>query len=550
MPRININEIDSSRYVNPAESAPMTVLVPGTASFGPVFTSDNPEVFTFVGDDDLINFYNTFGVNPAKYVDTNKVLRTLSGDLSFEYVTNLLHSGATVQFYRLNSGKAATGGSSANGALISAKYGGRFGNMLIVDVQSVRSTSSATSKTDVIVSVYRNTFEATDILVPSNNVTLIKKLPRLISARVSTDETSQYFVDSVDLKYINITLENLTALVGTGNATYNLFGGLDYAPDGQAIDEVTAIHNLLVDLKNSYMNFSDQYLFDFDIVSTGGITSEDTIEKDEDRVTFEAINDEVTNLCETRKDCFAPLDTPMEYDYTKVTNYASSQESSYTAIYAPWCSFVSSTTGRTVTMPPSFIFMKALLLGMESQVDAELWYVPAGVQRTSAPFIVAPVYQIGSTILDEFQNNNEYRVNPIMRLRNYGYCIYGNATCKQSITGVPHSALESLNVRLIANAVKKHIFEVCSGLSFDYNNSQLWLSFYSQMDEKLLYMKRHYGLYDYKIIMDASTVTTEAMNERRVPGKVLISPTLAGEFFDIDFEIVPSGVTFTTEEEA
>lgn len=545
MPRININEIDSSRYVNPAESAPMTVLVPGTASFGPVFTSDNPEVFTFVGDDDLINFYNTFGVNPAKYADTNKVLRTLSGDLSFEYVTNLLHSGATVQFYRLNSGKAATGGSSANSALISAKYGGRFGNMLIVDVQSVTN-----SKTDAIISVYRNTFEATDILVPSNNVTLIKKLPRLISARVSTDESSQYFIDSVDLKYVNITLDGLTALVGTGNATYNLFGGLDYASNEQAIDEETAIRNILSYLKNSYRNFSDQYLFDFDIVTAGGLMVEDISENEDDKVTFETINTEITSLCETRKDCFAPLDTPMDASYTDVLAYAATQESSYTAIYAPWCSFVSSTTGRTVTMPPSFIFMKALLLGMESQVDAELWYVPAGVQRTSAPFIVAPVYQIGSTILDEFQNNNEYRVNPIMRLRNYGYCIYGNATCKQSITGVPHSALESLNVRLIANAVKKHIFEVCSGLSFDYNNSQLWLSFYSQMDEKLLYMKRHYGLYDYKIIMDASTVTTEAMNERRVPGKVLISPTLAGEFFDIDFEIVPSGVTFTTEEEA
>lgn len=545
MPRININEIDSSRYVNPAESAPMTVLVPGTASFGPVFTSDNPEVFTFVGDDDLINFYNTFGINPAKYVDTNKVLRTLSGDLSFEYVTNLLHSGATVQFYRLNSGKAATGGSSANNALISAKYGGRFGNMLIVDVQSVTN-----SKTDAIISVYRNTFEATDILVPSNNVTLIKKLSRLMSARVSTDESSQYFIDSVDLKYVNITLDGLIALVGTGNATYNLFGGLDYTSNGQAIDEETAIRNVLSYLKNSYRNFSDQYLFDFDIVTAGGLMVEDISENEDDKVTFKTINAEITSLCETRKDCFAPLDTPMDASYTDVLAYAATQESSYTAIYAPWCSLVSSTTGRTVTMPPSFIFMKALLLGMESQVDAELWYVPAGVQRTSAPFIVAPVYQIGSTILDEFQNNNEYRVNPIMRLRNYGYCIYGNATCKQSITGVPHSALESLNVRLIANAVKKHIFEVCSGLSFDYNNSQLWLSFYSQMDEKLLYMKRHYGLYDYKIIMDASTVTTEAMNERRVPGKVLISPTLAGEFFDIDFEIVPSGVTFTTEEEA
>lgn len=543
MPRININEIDSSRYVNPAESAPMTVLVPGTASFGPVFTSNNPEVFTFVGDDDLLNFYNTFGVNPAKYVDNNKVLRTLSGDLSFEYVTNLLHSGATVQFYRLNEGKAATGGSSTNNALISAKYGGRFGNMLIVDVKSVKLSSEATSKTDVVISIYRNTFEATDILVPSNNVTLIKKLPRLLSARVSTDETSQYYINGVDLKYVEITAENLNTLVATGNATYNMFGGLDYASDGQAIDEDTAFEKVLAELKGSYANFVDQYLFDFDIATIGGIIPDDSAE-------LANINAELTNLCETRKDCFAPLDTIMEASYDDVLQYAATQESSYTAIYAPWCSVVSSTTGRTVMMPPSFILMKAILLGMESQVDAELWYVPAGVQRTSAPFIVAPMYQIGSTILDEFQNNNEYRVNPIMRLRNYGYCVYGNSTCKQSTTGAPHSALESLNVRLISNAVKKHIFEVCSGLSFEYNNSQLWLAFYSQMDEKLLYMKRHYGLYDYKILMDATTVTTEAMNERRVPGKVLISPTLAGEFFDIDFEIVPSGVTFTSEEEA
>ena len=33
MPKVTINEIDSSRYVAPSENVPMTVLVPGTASF-------------------------------------------------------------------------------------------------------------------------------------------------------------------------------------------------------------------------------------------------------------------------------------------------------------------------------------------------------------------------------------------------------------------------------------------------------------------------------------------------------------------------------------
>ena len=69
------------------------------------------------------------------------------------------------------------------------------------------------------------------------------------------------------------------------------------------------------------------------------------------------------------------------------------------------------------------------------------------------------------------------------------------------------------------------------------------------MDEKLLYMKRNYGLYDYRIEMGLSTVTTANLNERRIPGKVIISPTLAGEYFDIDFEIMPSGVSFAGEEQ-
>ena len=43
MPKVIVNEVDQSRYVAPGNNAPMVVLVPGTASFGPTFTETNPD---------------------------------------------------------------------------------------------------------------------------------------------------------------------------------------------------------------------------------------------------------------------------------------------------------------------------------------------------------------------------------------------------------------------------------------------------------------------------------------------------------------------------
>jgi phage tail sheath protein FI len=110
-----------------------------------------------------------------------------------------------------------------------------------------------------------------------------------------------------------------------------------------------------------------------------------------------------------------------------------------------------------------------------------------------------------------------------------------------------HSALESLNVRLVANCVKKQIFTTCMKLTFEPNNSRLWLTFYDAMDKYLSFMKRNGGLYDYKIEMNESTVTTDDINELRCPGKVWINPTRTAEFFDIDFIITDAGVTFTED---
>lgn len=560
MPKTTINEIDSSRYTSNQANAPMVILIPGTASFGPVFTATNPKVSTFSGTNGLSEFYNLYGTKPAETSDGKSLGASADDylvDLSFEYVTNLLSSGATVQFFRLNNGESAYYSASDDDTkLITAKYTGTTGNRLLVQLSKLNDTTG-------VISIYRNLVDYSKDATYDDNY--LKKLVKLLTVRVSTDSTSEFYVER-DLQYIEITPANLkTLLAGLTNSNsriYALSGGSDFT-SGESEQQGKAILDLLIgkDAKSEdsvFMEFVDQYLFDFDFVTSGGLipckgydtehTTEDTLEK---------LHEAMIALSTERKDNVSLLDVNKEMTADELVDYVSKSETtlsrafmdtSFAGIYAPWCSIVSNTTSNTLYMPASFIFLKALLRGMQNQIDSQLWYVPAGVARTSAPFIVEPYYEIGSTVLNKFQNDNNYRINPIMKLRNYGYCVYGNATCKVAVKGAKHSALESMNVRIISNVIKKHIFEVCCGLSFEYNNSSLWLKFYSQMDERLSYMKRNYGLYDYKIIMDNSTVTTEAMNERRIPGKVLISPNLAGEFFDIDFEIMPSGVSFGKEE--
>ncbi len=545
MPKVIINEIDQSRYVAPGQTAPMVVLVPGTASFGPVFTTENPQVITFAGKNDLNRFYKTFGFSPATVTTENGIVKSLDGDLSFEYATNLINKGAVVKFYKVNEGKQA----SDTEEIISAKHSGKFGNYLVVNVVNVGTES----KPEFVVSVYRKTDSTKNLSKESE----LAALELLENYRVSSDPASDYYENLDKFEYVTFDASKLS------DGIFNLSGGLDFADNsGTAVSEEAITTLIEKAVADSFASFKDPYLFDFDFVTSGGFIDSsisnsnttstaaegETTTGDDETDPTKSINKEMISLCESRGDAVALLDTPEDWTYDKVSTYSQGIDNSFAAIYAPWCSSVSVSTGRTRMLPPSFNFLLAILYGMsQSTVENQLWYVPAGVNRAPAPFIVNPKYEIGSVILNKFQNDLKWKVNPIMKVRNYGYCVYGNSTCLQTKSGVGRSALESMNVRLLANVVKKAIFATCAGLAFEYNDSRLWTKFYAKMDSVLIYMKRHFGLYDYKIIMNDTTVTTADMNNRRVPGKIKISPQLAGEFFDIDFEIAPSGVSFNEE---
>ena len=247
----------------------------------------------------------------------------------------------------------------------------------------------------------------------------------------------------------------------------------------------------------------------------------------------------------TKQDCIALFDVTPEYDPNFITEYSRMLNTSYGTMHFPWCYVADpDISGHTILMSPSFIFLYTFLSNLDNNVDAQKWFPPAGVARATARVVKKPYFEMGSVLLNKWQNDTTARVNPIMRLKQYGYVIYGQYTTLEAIDMYTHSALESLNVRLISNVVKKKIFDVCLNLAFEPNTETLWNKFYAQMDEFLRYMKYNDGVYDYRIVMDESTVTTDDINHLKCPGKVYIAPTRTAEFFDIDFIITEAGALF------
>lgn len=346
-----------------------------------------------------------------------------------------------------------------------------------------------------------------------------------------------------------------------------------YNPNG-------VVNTILTQLADIYENYSDPYIYDFDFITAGGFVDETyTITKpgvpnpvvitDKSALPTDTvvtaissrINDNVPpaklgtihrnmlDLAETRGDCIAVIDTNPYWDASTLPGYVELLNSSYATVHAPWCYCNDPDAIGTVLMPPSFVFLYTMLANLSNNTEAQKWFPPAGVTRATARVVKKPLYEIGSVLLNAWQNDTLSRVNPIMKLKNSGYVIYGQYTSYTAINEFTHSALESLNVRLISNCVKKQIFNTCLKLAFEPNNASLWMRFYDSMDKYLLFMKRNDGLYDYRIVMDESTVTTDDINELRCPGKVYISPTRTAEFFDIDFIITGAGATFNEEGE-
>lgn len=353
--------------------------------------------------------------------------------------------------------------------------------------------------------------------------------------------------------YIKINLN--PEVVKNGNPSSLDYVYSLYAQNGSVITSLEGGKNpddehIIHEVAKCYGPLKDKYKYDIKFVTNGAYIDKITYPKDiihplATDTSVRLIEDAMLDLVNSRKDCVSYLDVPYDLPLEDVPYYFEHISTSYAAAYDPWGLMILG-TGSSKWMPPSFVQLYTHAKSIQN--GNKLYLPPAGVRRAQVPEILTTNHELPSSYIETWQNETTPQfINPIIWINGYDYTIYGQKTLYNIINESDkyQSALQDLNVRLVANEIKKLIFKTCIELTFELNNIMTWNEFKSKLEPNLSVMQGEGVLTEYNVMMGTETMTSADLNSGHISGKVQVSIARAATDWDIDFELTPNGVTFT-----
>ncbi len=107
------------------------------------------------------------------------------------------------------------------------------------------------------------------------------------------------------------------------------------------------------------------------------------------------------------------------------------------------------------------------------------------------------------------------------------------------------SALDRINVRRLLIAVKKFIASTSRYLVFEQNTAETRSRFINTVNPYLESIQQRQGLYAFNVVMDDSNNTPDVIDRNILAGAIYLQPTKTAEFIIIDFNILPTGASFS-----
>lgn len=336
-------------------------------------------------------------------------------------------------------------------------------------------------------------------------------------------DDDNYLVDAVaDSSYISVVDANNGTwgelFVSAGTFT---FTGGDDGITGITSTEVRAGLDYFANTEDIYIN----------VLCTPGYSEQEVISK-------------AIQLCETRGDCMYLVDPPFGLTEAEVVEWhngigghgtTAAISSSYAALYWPWVKVTDDYNAVNRYVPPS-----GFIAGVYAYNDSvgEPWFAPAGLRRGKllAPLDVEINAPLGSR---DFMYSGGNAVNPIIKMPQEGIVVWGQRTLQRR-----SSPTDRVNVRRLLLLVRKAIAMSTKYLVFEPNDIYTWNAWKGMVDPFLAGIQSKRGLYNYKVIMDNTTVTDENIDRNEMPGKVLLQPSKASEMISVDFVLYKTGAKF------
>jgi len=243
----------------------------------------------------------------------------------------------------------------------------------------------------------------------------------------------------------------------------------------------------------------------------------------------------ILSLSQDRGDNIAVIDmVGYAQNISTAVGEASSYDNSYGATYWPWLQVRSRETGKLFYVPASTLI--PAIYEYNDKVSAE-WFAPAGLNRGGMGTVLQPERKLSVT-----DRNTLYqgKVNPIANFPGIGTVVYGQKTLQKAA-----SALDRVNVRRMLIELKSYIGQIGESLVFEPNTQATRNKFLSQVNPYLESVQQRQGLYAFQVIMDETNNTPDVIDRNQLIGSIYLQPTRAAEFVYLNFNILPTGTSFS-----
>lgn len=245
--------------------------------------------------------------------------------------------------------------------------------------------------------------------------------------------------------------------------------------------------------------------------------------------------DKIIDMVESREDAFFIGDVtgPSEGQDLAVEQ-AQAVDSNYVGTYYPWVKTIDRNTNKLTAVPPS-VLMPGIYAANDA-IAAE-WFAPAGLNRGG---IIGAVSVLDRLTHSERDYLYENKVNPIASFPGEGIVAFGQKTLQDK-----SSALDRINVRRLLIKVKKYIASTSRYLVFEQNTATTRNKFLNTVNPYLDAIQQRQGLYAFRVVMDETNNTPDVIDRNILAGQIFLQPTKTAEFIVLDFNILPTGASFT-----